>query len=83
MLKSARLSVKTSTQAGAGSTDSQSVVPVTGAWTETGLTYNNRPALGAGTLGTLTGATEGSALYSAALDTAALSPRWAVRTVWR
>ncbi|MCX4553696.1 DNRLRE domain-containing protein [Streptomyces sp. NBC_01500] len=74
VLKSARLSVKTSTQAGAGSTDSQSVVPVTGAWTETGLTYNNRPALGAGTLGTLTGATEGSALYSAALDTAALSP---------
>ncbi|WP_328535641.1 LamG-like jellyroll fold domain-containing protein [Streptomyces sp. NBC_00344] len=73
VLKSARLSVKTSTQSGAGSTDSQSVVPVTGAWTEGALTYNNRPALGSGTLGTLSGATDGSTVYSASLDTAALS----------
>ncbi|MEV6794576.1 LamG-like jellyroll fold domain-containing protein [Streptomyces sp. NPDC051320] len=73
VLKSARLSVKTSTQSGGGSADSQSVVPVSGAWTETALTYNNRPALGSGTLGTLSGATDGSTVYSASLDTAALS----------
>ncbi|HEY9369456.1 LamG-like jellyroll fold domain-containing protein [Streptomyces sp.] len=73
VLKSARLAVKTSTTTGAGSADSQSIVPVTGAWTDTALTYNNRPALGTGTLGTLTGATDGSAVYSAALSTSALS----------
>lgn len=73
VLKSARLSVKTSTQTGAGSADSQSVVPVTGAWTESALTYSNRPAAGSGTLGTLSGATDGSTVYSVPLDTAALS----------
>jgi hypothetical protein len=73
VLKSARLSVKTSTQSGAGSADSQSVVPVSGDWTEDALTYKNRPALGSGTLGTLSGATDDSSVYSASLDTAALS----------
>jgi hypothetical protein len=73
VLKSARLAVKTSTQSGAGSADSQSIVPVTGTWSETELTHNNRPALGSEPLGTLTGATEGSTVYSAPLDTAALS----------
>lgn len=73
VLKSARLAVKTTTMTGAGSADSQSVVPVTGAWTEDGLTYNNRPTLGTGPIGTLSGATDGSAIYSAALDTSAIS----------
>ncbi|MEU6883296.1 LamG-like jellyroll fold domain-containing protein [Streptomyces sp. NPDC046712] len=73
VLKSARLAVKTTTMTGAGSADSQSVVPVTGAWTEDGLTYNNRPTLGSGPIGTLSGATDGSAIYSAALDTSAIS----------
>jgi hypothetical protein len=73
VLKSARLAVKTSTATGAGSVDSQSVVPVTGAWTEGGLTYNNRPALGTGPIGTLIGATDGSAIYSASLNTSAVS----------
>ncbi|WP_405754578.1 DNRLRE domain-containing protein [Streptomyces sp. NBC_01020] len=74
VLKSARLAVKTSTQTGAGSADSQSVVPVTGDWTESALTYSNRPAPGPGTLGTLSGATDGSTVYSAPLDTTALTP---------
>ncbi|KIF72469.1 fibronectin [Streptomyces sp. AcH 505] len=73
VLKSARLAVKTSTMAGAESADSQSVVPVTGAWTEAGVTYNNRPALGAGTLGTLSGASAASSVYSTSLSTSALS----------
>ncbi|MFF7177605.1 LamG-like jellyroll fold domain-containing protein [Streptomyces sp. NPDC008121] len=73
VLKSARLAVKTTTMAGAGSADSQSVVPVTGAWTEGAVTYTNRPALGATPIGTLSGATDGSAIYSAALDNAAIS----------
>ncbi|GGT72008.1 CBM96 family carbohydrate-binding protein [Streptomyces lateritius] len=73
VLKSARLAVKTTTLAGAGSADSQSVVPVTGSWTEDGLTYTNRPALGPTPIGTLTGATDGSAIYSAALNTSAIS----------
>ncbi|MFF8605710.1 LamG-like jellyroll fold domain-containing protein [Streptomyces sp. NPDC015346] len=75
VLKSARLAVKTTTMTGAGSVDSQSVVPVTGAWTEDGVTYDTRPALGPEPVGTLTGATDGSAVYSAALDTSAVSAR--------
>lgn len=73
VLKNARLSVKTTTMTGAGSVDSQSVVPVTGAWTEAGLTYNDRPALGPEPIGTLSGATDGSAVYSASLDTSAVA----------
>ncbi len=73
VLKSARLMVKTTTDSGAGSADDASVVPVTGAWTESGATYTARPALGATPVGTLSGAAQGSTLYSAALDTAALT----------
>ncbi|GHH86135.1 hypothetical protein GCM10018793_56900 [Streptomyces sulfonofaciens] len=73
VLKSARLAVKTSTQSGAESADTVSVLPVTGAWTESGVTYTGRPALGDRPIGTLDGTAEGSAVYSAALDTAALS----------
>ncbi|OON73474.1 CBM96 family carbohydrate-binding protein [Streptomyces tsukubensis] len=73
VLKSARLAVKTSTQAGAGSTDTQNVVPVTGDWTEDGVTYKNKPTLGTSKLGSISGATEGSTVYSALLDKTALS----------
>ncbi|NED86267.1 DNRLRE domain-containing protein, partial [Streptomyces sp. SID11233] len=72
VLKSARLAVKTSTQSGAGSADDQRIQPVTGDWTEAGVTYKNKPALGNTTLGTLSGATEGSTVYSALLDTSAM-----------
>jgi hypothetical protein len=76
VLKSARLTVRTSTESGAGSGDTVSVVPVIGDWAESGdtaVTYRNRPELGSGVLGTLTGASDGSAPYSADLDTSALA----------
>ncbi|MFF7611576.1 DNRLRE domain-containing protein [Streptomyces lavendulae] len=73
VLKSATLSVKTSTMAGAGTTDTVSVVPVTGAWTEAGTTYNNRPGLGSTALGGFPGIPDGSAVHTAGLDTAAVA----------
>ncbi|MFJ8014438.1 LamG-like jellyroll fold domain-containing protein [Streptomyces sp. NPDC096339] len=73
VLKSAVLSVKTSTMSGAGTTDTISVLPVTGAWTEAGTTYNNRPGLGAPALGGFAGIPDGSAVHTAALTTASVS----------
>ncbi|MFJ7203472.1 DNRLRE domain-containing protein [Streptomyces sp. NPDC098789] len=72
-LKSATLSVKTNTMSGAGTTDTVSVVPVTGAWTETGTTYSNRPALGATALGSFAGIADGSALATTTLDRATVA----------
>ncbi|MFC9294921.1 DNRLRE domain-containing protein [Streptomyces sp. NPDC057011] len=69
VLKSAVLSVKTSTMSGAGTTDTVSVVPVTGSWTEGGTTYNNRPALGGPALGSFAGIPDGSAVHTAGLTT--------------
>ncbi|MFD0380401.1 DNRLRE domain-containing protein [Streptomyces sp. NPDC127112] len=73
VLKSATLSVKTSTMAGAGTTDTVSVVPVTGAWTEAGTTYNNRPGTGAPALGAFPGVPDGSAVHTAGMNTAAVA----------
>ncbi|MFJ8164411.1 DNRLRE domain-containing protein [Streptomyces sp. NPDC096136] len=73
VLKSAALSVKTSTMAGAGTTDTVSVVPVTGAWTEAGTTYDNRPGTGAPALGAFPGIPDGSAVHTAGLDAAAVA----------
>ncbi|MFI5827941.1 DNRLRE domain-containing protein [Streptomyces sp. NPDC051578] len=73
VLKSATLSVKTSTMSGAGTTDTVSVVPVTGAWTEGGTTYDNRPGLGGPALGSFPGVPDGSAVHTAALDTATVA----------
>ncbi|MCX5195137.1 DNRLRE domain-containing protein [Streptomyces sp. NBC_00249] len=82
VLKSAALSVKTSTMGGAGTTDTVSVVPVTGAWTEGGTTYNNRPAPGAPALGSFPGIPDGSAVHTAGLNTAtvagALGSSWSL-----
>ncbi|MGW0082846.1 CBM96 family carbohydrate-binding protein [Streptomyces sp. NPDC003393] len=74
VLKSARLAVKTTTLSSAGSTDDISVRPVTGSWTETETTYASRPGVSSTVVGTLSEATDLSTLYSATLDTAALSP---------
>ncbi|TLQ47195.1 CBM96 family carbohydrate-binding protein [Streptomyces marianii] len=74
VLKSARLTVKTTTLSSAGSTDEVSVRPFTGSWTESGTTYASKPAVSGTAIGTLTGMTELSSLYSTALDTGALSP---------
>ncbi|GHJ42037.1 LamG-like jellyroll fold domain-containing protein [Streptomyces sp. TS71-3] len=73
VLKSARLAVKTSTQSGAESADTASVVPVTGTWSESTATYTARPALGDQPIGTLSGTSQASAIYAAPLDTTALS----------
>ncbi|GGT12757.1 LamG-like jellyroll fold domain-containing protein [Streptomyces purpureus] len=73
VLKNARLAVKTTTATGAGTADKVSVVPVTGDWTETGVSYTNRPSLGSAPIGTLSGATDGSTVYSATLDPTALA----------
>lgn len=54
---------------GAGTTDTVSVVPITGAWTEGGTTYTNRPALGTPALGSFPGIPDGSAVHSTGLDT--------------
>lgn len=73
VLKSATLRVKTSTMSGAGTTDTVSVVPVTGAWTEDGTTYANRPGLGGPALGTFAGIPDGSAVHTTGLNTATVA----------
>ncbi|WP_419994388.1 DUF7594 domain-containing protein [Streptomyces boninensis] len=73
VLKDAKLTVRTTSDSTAGSPDDISVVPVSGSWTEAAVTYANRPGLGSGTLGTLSGATGLNTDYSADLSTAALS----------
>ncbi|MCX5588695.1 DNRLRE domain-containing protein [Streptomyces erythrochromogenes] len=73
VLKSAVLSVKTSTMSGAGTTDTVSVVPVTGGWSEGGTTYNNRPALGGPALGAYPGIPDGSAVHTATLTTGSVA----------
>jgi hypothetical protein len=72
VLTSARLSVRTSSQDTAGSTDDLAVQQVTGAWTETGVTWANRPALATGSLGTLSAPSALQTDYTAALDASAL-----------
>ncbi|MET9321594.1 DNRLRE domain-containing protein [Streptomyces sp. NPDC003038] len=73
VLKSASLQIKTTTQTGAGTADTVSVVPVTGTWSGAGTTFNTKPTLGTTALGTLAGAPDGSAVHNVALDTTALS----------
>ncbi|MFD4689385.1 DNRLRE domain-containing protein [Streptomyces sp. NPDC058463] len=72
VLKSARLAFRTSSDSTAGSLDSHSVVPVTGTWTESTVTYNTRPALAATVLGTITGATSVSTDDTVELNASAL-----------
>ncbi|MEU3774150.1 DNRLRE domain-containing protein [Streptomyces sp. NPDC032472] len=73
VLKSAALSVKTSTMSGAGTADTVSVVPVTGAWTEGAVTYNNRPALAPSAIGSYPGVPDGSGVHTTALSTPAVA----------
>ncbi|WP_412076677.1 LamG-like jellyroll fold domain-containing protein [Streptomyces xanthophaeus] len=73
VLKAASLQIKTTTQAGAGSADTVSVVPVTGTWSGAGTTFNTKPTLGTTPLGTIAGVPDGSAVHNVELDTAAVS----------
>ncbi|WP_328629019.1 DNRLRE domain-containing protein [Streptomyces sp. NBC_00353] len=72
VLKSARLTFRTSSDSTAGSSDSHTVVPVTGTWTESAVTYNTRPSLSSTVLGTITGATSVSTDHSVELNASAL-----------
>ncbi|MEV5564572.1 MULTISPECIES: LamG-like jellyroll fold domain-containing protein [Streptomyces] len=72
VLRSARLTFRTSSDSTAGSADSHSIVPVTGAWTESAVTYSTRPTLSTSVLGTITGASAVSTDHSADLDATAL-----------
>ncbi|MCX4774604.1 LamG-like jellyroll fold domain-containing protein [Streptomyces sp. NBC_01285] len=71
-LRSARLTFRTSSDPTAGSADSHTLVPVSGAWTESAVTYNSRPSLATTVLGTISGATAVSTDYSVELDAPAL-----------
>ncbi|NXY93263.1 LamG domain-containing protein [Streptomyces sp. BR123] len=73
VLKSASLQVKTSTQSGAGTADTVSVVPVTGTWSADTTSYNTKPAVGTTPLGSFAAIPDGSALHTAPLDTAAVT----------
>ncbi|MDP9434976.1 MAG: DNRLRE domain-containing protein, partial [Actinomycetota bacterium] len=71
-LTGAELRFRTSSDSSAGSTDSHSVGFAGDGWTESGLTWNNRPALVGSAFGTITGATATNTAYRAALDVSAL-----------
>ncbi|HCA88226.1 MAG TPA: hypothetical protein DEQ61_23855 [Streptomyces sp.] len=68
VLKSAALRVRVTSDSTAASADDTRVVPVTGAWTEAGATYANRPELSGTVLGTLSGLTTLDSTYTTALD---------------
>ncbi|MFD8685625.1 LamG-like jellyroll fold domain-containing protein [Streptomyces sp. NPDC059651] len=71
-LKGARLTFRTSSDSTAGSAEPHTLVPVTGTWTESAVTYNTRPSLAATALGTISGATAVSTDYSVELNAPAL-----------
>lgn len=72
VLKGARLQFRTSSDPTTGSTDSHTVVPATGARTESAATYNSRAALSASVLGSITDATAVSTDHSVELTAPAL-----------
>ena len=82
MLKSATLRVQTTSLASAGSVDSHPVRLGPSAWTETGLTWANRPAEPSPVtvVGTVKGATKVGTRYSTAL-TASSVGRFAGRNL--
>ncbi|MBO0896437.1 CBM96 family carbohydrate-binding protein [Arthrobacter sunyaminii] len=71
-LLSATLRLYTTSESYGGSADQHTVQGVTGSWTEAGTTYNTRPALGSGALGTLSPVAANSP-YTVDLDPAAVS----------
>jgi hypothetical protein len=72
VLRSARLTVRTSSDSIAASTDSVRVVPVTGSWTETGVTWANKPSLGTTEVGSITAPSTVQTDYSAVLTASAV-----------
>ncbi|MEU4964364.1 CBM96 family carbohydrate-binding protein [Streptomyces smyrnaeus] len=72
VLDSARLTVTTSNDSYAATPDAISVRPVTGSWSESSVTYADRPSLGSATLGTLSGAPERNTAYDIPLSKSAV-----------
>ncbi|MER5752801.1 LamG-like jellyroll fold domain-containing protein [Streptomyces sp. NPDC002088] len=72
-LTGAVLRLRTTSLSTAGSADSFDVVPVTGDWTEAGVTYANRPALSSTVLGTLAAPNAVSTDYEVTLNPGQLS----------
>jgi len=73
VLTGAELTVRTSSLSTGNSTDDLSVQPVTGDWTETGVTWNTGPALDPSVIGTIHSPDTLQTDYSAALTVSALS----------
>ncbi|WP_329171822.1 CBM96 family carbohydrate-binding protein [Streptomyces sp. NBC_01477] len=73
VLKSARLTVRTSADPLAPSADPLNVQHVTGGWTEAGVTWANRPALDPAAIGALPAPTAAQSDYSAPLALPSLS----------
>ncbi len=71
VLTGAELRFRTSTTTGAGSADVQRLSWAGDSWTESGVTWNTRPAVESGVLGQVT-ASAGSTAYRMPLDVAAL-----------
>ena len=73
-LTGATLKVTTTSNTSSGSPDTQVVHPVAdSSWTEAGLTYNTRPAVGAASLGSLS-ASAANTTYSIPLTVGQLQP---------
>ncbi len=72
-LTGAVLKIRTTTDSFAGSTDTHSVSLASDTWTETTLTWNNRPTVSATTLGSLTGVTAPNTAYQATLSASGLA----------
>ncbi|MGD7707097.1 LamG-like jellyroll fold domain-containing protein [Microlunatus sp. Y2014] len=75
VLQQATLSLRTSGDPSAGSGDAHPVHLTTGAWTEAGITWSNRPTTVGPQLGTITGFTAAHTFYEVGLSAAALQSR--------
>ena len=73
VLTGAELRVRTSTDPTATSADMHVVHLVTGAWTESGVTWNNRPTTEGAVLGSLGAASATNTAYQASLSAGALA----------
>ena len=71
-LSAVSLQVRTSTDPTAGTSDTPQFSLVTGSWSESTITWNNRPTGAGSLLGTLSGATASNTVYYSAWDSAAL-----------
>jgi hypothetical protein len=73
-LVSATLRLRTTTDTTSGSADAQTVSIASDTWTESTLTWNNRPAITGPALSSLTGATAYNTPYETGLSASGLSP---------